>query len=115
MPDPSNPDDVPEILRQPYPGHPKSPAYRREVKRQIKNRRRVKVVDMAEVLMGGWRAAGVDDAWILAYLPDLRHVPDRWWRDLAATAGHPSSKPPSPKTREAVIKKVREDLAREAT
>lgn len=117
MADPTNRADVPPSwLPEATEDHPKPPAYRREVARKIKNRRWVKVVDMAaqleQCLAEVDPPAGTP---IGVVLTQLHAGTDRFWCDLAKIAGHPSDKPPSPETRAAVIEKVRADLVQKAS
>lgn len=83
------------------------PAVARSVARKVKNRRHALVLAVATKLEDLCRQGAIDDADALEVM-----VPDnRWWKELAAAVGHPSSKAPSLETRAAVIEKVRSDLA----
>lgn len=105
MPDPSNLADLPPSWRpEATQDHPKPPAYLAAVARKRKNRRHALVLDMATVAEDKLREVGLP-------ADVLEQFDLGWWRKLAAAAGHPSNKAPSPETRAAVIEKVRADLA----
>lgn len=87
---------------------PKPPAYRAAVARTRKNRRHALVLALATRAEDIIRASVVDND---AMLANMKAAPTKWWKLLAEDAGHPSSKPPSPEVRAAVIEKVRADLA----
>lgn len=104
-PDAYNPEHIPASwLPEAHQDHPKPPAYQRHVARTIKNRQWIKTVDMAEVATAKLHEQGMD-------ADVLEGFDSRWWSTLAKVSGHPSSKPPSLERREAVIEKVRSDLA----
>lgn len=109
MPDPTNPADLPASwLPGAVQAPPKPPAYLAAVARTRKNRRHALVLAMATKIEDDIRASDRDHD---AHVRGLEIAPARWWKTVAETVGHPSSKPPSPETRAAVIEKVRADLA----
>jgi hypothetical protein len=106
VPDPTNPADLPSSWRS-VPSHAKPPAYVRAVARKVKNNRHAKVLAMATKLEDGMREIGLlsfDDR-------PLLELGDTWWKSLAASAGHDAARPPSAVTRQAVLDKVRADMA----
>lgn len=85
-----------------------SPAVAHAVARKVKNRRHALVLAMATIAEDDIRGTDRDSD---ALLRGMETAPPVWWKALATSAGHPSSKAPSPETRAAVIEKVRADLA----
>lgn len=85
------------------------PAMARSVARKVKNRRHALVLAMATKAEDDIRAATDRDP--AALLRGMDIAPAGWWKALAAAVGHPATKAPSQETRQAVIDKVRADLA----
>jgi hypothetical protein len=113
VPDPTNPADLPASwLPGAVQSPPMPPAKARAIARTVKNRRHALVLAMATKIEDDIRASVGEDATMQsALLVCIETAAAGWWKTLAATVGHPSSKPPSPETRAAVIEKVRADLA----